>query len=141
MQSAAAFSLDANNGVRLVGNLALTGTGHTAATGDALTNRLTGNAGNNTLDGGAGNDTLTGGAGLDTFVFGPGGGNDLVTDFVDTQDLVNVSAFGFIDFGNMLTDASLISVVGGVLIDFDTGDALTLNGITLANLSGADFVF
>ncbi|WP_207443821.1 Hint domain-containing protein [Roseomonas haemaphysalidis] len=62
------FTLGSN-----VENLASTGTGAFAGTGNAADNVITGNAtGPNTLDGGAGNDTLNGGAGADTLVGGTG---------------------------------------------------------------------
>ncbi|TFZ01285.1 ABC transporter transmembrane domain-containing protein [Ramlibacter rhizophilus] len=52
---------------RNVENLVLTGSA-TAATGNALDNRLTGNAGANALDGGAGGDVMAGDEGNDTYV-------------------------------------------------------------------------
>ncbi|GAA0561041.1 calcium-binding protein [Rhizomicrobium electricum] len=52
-------------------NLAYSGTGNFAGTGNAADNVITGGAGNDTLDGSGGSDTLTGGAGSDTFVLSP----------------------------------------------------------------------
>ena len=66
--------------------MALTGTGHTTATGNALANRLTGNAGNNRLIGGAADDMLTGG---EPFVFSGNFGPDRITDI----DLASANAF------------------------------------------------
>src|SRR3989304_8316003 len=79
-------------------------------TGNALNNVINGNIGNNvlngldgndtlngmkgndTLDGGAGNDSLNGGIGNDTYQFGPGYGQDTITDYdatVGNTDSVN----------------------------------------------------
>jgi len=115
--------------------------GKDSLSGGAGDDVLDGGSGNDRLSGGRGDDTLTGGTGRDTFIFRPGDGDDRVTDFVDTQDRANVGAFDFTGFADMLTEATLSSVAGGVRIDFDTGDSLTLNGVALANLTAADFVF
>jgi Ca2+-binding RTX toxin-like protein len=60
---------------------------------------LTGGNGNDTLTGGANVDTMTGGAGNDTFTFssitdsGNGGATpDVITDFDDNADVINLSA-------------------------------------------------
>jgi Ca2+-binding RTX toxin-like protein len=61
--------------------------------------RLDGGAGRDILDGGTGSDVLTGGHGRDTFVFAPmiqGGlapGNDVITDFKQGHDLIDLTAF------------------------------------------------
>jgi Ca2+-binding RTX toxin-like protein len=61
--------------------------------------RLDGGAGSDILDGGTGNDILTGGHGRDTFVFAPmvqnglAPGNDVVTDFKQGRDLIDLTAF------------------------------------------------
>ena len=61
---------------------------------NTLDNTIIGNGGANVLSGGGGADVLTGGAGADIFVFS-GGATDLVTDFVqgvDLLDLVGIDA-------------------------------------------------
>ena len=55
--------------------------------------RLLGSSGADTLTGGAGDDTLTGYGGEDTFIYGPGHGNDTITDFNDCEDAIDLSAF------------------------------------------------
>jgi Ca2+-binding RTX toxin-like protein len=93
VQSAVSFALNTDAGVGFVERLALTGSGNTSATGNALANTLTGNAGNNTLNGLFGADTLTGGAGRDSFVFAtaPGSGNvDRITDFRPVDDTLRL---------------------------------------------------
>ncbi|CAH1657164.1 putative Serralysin [Hyphomicrobiales bacterium] len=55
---------------------------------------LNGQLGNDTLLGGLGNDTLTGGDGNDIFCMQPGGGIDIVTDFTQGEDVINLFLFG-----------------------------------------------
>ena len=53
---------------------------------------LDGGAGNDTLYDSAGDDTLTGGAGADIFIFGFLTGQDIITDFEDGIDKIDLSA-------------------------------------------------
>src|SRR5205823_1429724 len=84
VQSALTYTLGRNlENLTLTGTAVINGTGNTLAnvlTGNSAANILTGNAGNDTLDGGAGNDTLTGGTGNDVYRFGPGKGQDTVSE-------------------------------------------------------------
>jgi Ca2+-binding RTX toxin-like protein len=93
MTTLAAYTLGAD-----VENLAFTGAGSFAGTGNALANGITGGAGNDnlqglagsdTLSGGAGNDTLDGGAGADTMAGGAGDDRYFVAN---AGDLVNEAA-------------------------------------------------
>lgn len=102
---------------------------------------LDGGEGIDRLEGGRGDDTLTGGTGQDVFVFAPRGGADLVTDYVDGQDRIDLGAHDFTGFADMLTEATLSAVAGGVRIDFATGDVVLLQGATVAGLTAADFLF
>ena len=55
--------------------------------------RLQGDGGRDRLDGGSGTDVLIGGGGRDTFVFNAKSGKDLIRDFRDGVDRIDVSAF------------------------------------------------
>ena len=118
--------------------------------GDGGNDQLWGNVGNDTLRGGTGNDRLhggvgddglTGGGGVDTFIFGRDSDNDVITDFTNGVDRINVSAFGLSGFGEL---SSAISQNGGdAFIDWSVlgGDGLlTINGAQ-GQLNGADFIF
>jgi Ca2+-binding RTX toxin-like protein len=113
---------------------------------------LTGLSGNDTLSGGSGDDTLTGGAGNDTFILesfnGSGYANelDVVTDFVQGQDKIDVSSLGISDFSTissvMSNDAFNNTVISTRRNSYDGyGYRLQLNGINRNALTAADFTF
>ena len=69
-----------------------TGDGHDTIEGNMLDNILNGGAGDDTLTGGYGDDTLTGGSGEDTFVLDAIFGDDTITDFDGSSDMIDLSA-------------------------------------------------
>ena len=69
-----------------------TGDGDDAIEGNVLDNILNGGAGNDSLTGGHGDDTLTGGSGQDTFVLDAVFGDDTITDFDGSSDMIDLSA-------------------------------------------------
>jgi Ca2+-binding RTX toxin-like protein len=114
------------------------GLGHDNLLGQAGHDRLEGGVGHDTLTGGGGDDVLVGGPGSDTltgnkhadrFVFGPDGGvgTDRIDDFTVGEDLVDLTAFAFADFGEV--QARLVA------------EAATDSRIELADLGGEDVVF
>jgi hypothetical protein len=111
------------------------GNGNDLILGGSHNDTLIGGAGDDTLGGGAGNDTLTGGTGHNTFIYGNGGGADVITDFVaggvgDKINLATVSGF-------------LVASQNGAdtVLDFGSGNSLTLQNVNLADLTNKDFVF
>ncbi|MEM9153997.1 MAG: hypothetical protein AAGB13_03020 [Cyanobacteria bacterium P01_F01_bin.33] len=93
------------------------------------------------LSGGAGDDTLTGGLGVDTFVYAPDAlGADVITDFTDGEDLLDVSAFSF-------GAADLQAVIGGAqqigaatLLTFAPDNTALLQDVQVAQIDAADFI-
>ena len=73
-------------------------------TGDSGNNWLFGDGGADTLSSGGGIDKFFGGAGDDIFTFGAGDGFVFVTDFVDNQDTIDLSAYGYTSVSEALTD-------------------------------------
>jgi Ca2+-binding RTX toxin-like protein len=69
-----------------------TGDGTDVIEGNGLDNILDGGAGDDTLTGGYGDDTLTGGSGEDTFVLDAIFGDDTITDFDGSSDMIDLSA-------------------------------------------------
>ena len=101
---------------------------------------LDGAGGDDTLVGGTGDDILTGGPGDDLFVFENGSGSDTITDFnagQSTPDRIDISDFGFTDFGDL---SSAFSENGGdVEIQLDADDQLVLENTQIAALDPDDF--
>ena len=93
-----------------------------------------------THNSGSSDETLTGEAGVDTFVFRRDSGNDVVTDFTNGEDLIDLSAFPSIsDF----SDLTITSNANGVAIDLTGhgGGTIVLQGFDINNLDASDFLF
>jgi len=99
---------------------------------------LNGGKGNDTLWGGGGDDVLTGGKGNDLFGFGPGDGDDRITDFEKNKDTIFLDGIaGVDDFG----DLTLTKIGNDVLISWGTGDSILLEGVKLNQIHASDFSF
>ncbi len=105
-------------------------------TGDDI---VVGGAGDDTLVGGPGNDTLTGDAGQDFFVFAPGCGQDVVTDFVTNNDVLDLRETGITDIN---TVAEVVTIDGqtGVLITIDDSSSVFLAGMSLGALGDSSIL-
>jgi Ca2+-binding RTX toxin-like protein len=115
---------------------------------------LSGLSGNDTLIGGSGSDSLTGGAGNDVFVLEYFNGSilaqdlDVVNDFVQGQDKIDLSRIGIGDFSTILAltsnDASNNAVIttryNGLSTSYGLYNLL-LKGINRNLLTAADFIF
>jgi Ca2+-binding RTX toxin-like protein len=128
------------------------GAGDDTLTGGDDKNVLDGGAGNDTLTGGlkedtltagTGNDTLTGGDLKDNFVFELGFETDVVTDFQDDSDLIDLRAFGNKDtvLGTLSITPNPASGTNVLITSSLTG----FGSITLQNFTGtlteSDFLF
>ncbi|MBB5661807.1 M10 family metallopeptidase C-terminal domain-containing protein [Brevundimonas halotolerans] len=107
--------------------------------GSGSGNYLLGGAGDDVLDGRGGNDVLFGEAGNDVFVFQPGTGGDVIGDFTIGQDRIDLKAFGFANFADLAVNFSQVGADGA--INLGNGDFIVLHGVTMANLTAADFIF
>ena len=85
-------------------------------------------------------DTLTGAAGADTFRFGLNHGDDVVVDFTNGEDLINLWDFPTI---SGFSDLTITSVDNGVRIDLTAhgGGTIVLQGVDINDLDASDFVF
>ncbi len=100
---------------------------------------LIGFGGNDTLEGGAGADYLAGGSGADVFVFDDGFGEDVIADFQDGVDRMDVSGLAGV---NSIADLT-ISTSGGhtyVHADGDPQNFVTMAGYT-GPVQADDFIF
>ena len=88
----------------------------------------------------ADDDTLTGAAGADTFVFGLDNGNDIVTNFTNGEDVIDLTQFPTI---GSFSDLTITSDADGVTIDLTAhgGGTILLQGFDINDIDAADFVF
>ena len=114
------------------------GTGIDNLDGGVGDDTLDGGEANDVLSGGAGNDIMTGGLGADIFNFAGGHETARITDFQDNKDKINLSAYGFAS----AAAAKAFAVQDGadVVFTFAAGNVLTVDGITLAQLTAFDLI-
>ena len=119
------------------------GTGNDILSGGDGTDILIGEGGADRLNGNAGSDTLIGGASTDAFIFDVGTGADIIADFQNNIDTIELDD-GL--WGNAaLTVADVISTYAtdtgtSVVFDFGNGDEITINGVTSATLLQDDIL-
>jgi Ca2+-binding RTX toxin-like protein len=120
-----------------MGNVKWTGAGMADAIATYGGNDLLfGKGGDDTLSGGLGRDVMVGGTGSDTFVFSADFGKDVIKDFdadggAGMQDFIDATFPG----------ADAISKSGkNTVIDFGSGDTLTLLNILPSQIDASDFV-
>jgi Ca2+-binding RTX toxin-like protein len=104
--------------------------GNDILAGGSGADTLIGGAGNDTLIGGIGHDLLTGGEGADNFIFNAG--HDVITDFALGVDQITLDTRLWT---GLTSSDDLLFIYGaiterGALITFDTGDTLTIAGVT-----------
>jgi len=143
----------------LIGDAAIDGTGSGKANiinGNDAANvlagldaddRLNGGGGGDRLIGGSGDDVLIGGGGADVFVFDASSGSDRVSDFdadaAGGQDLLDVSAFGWTDFADLVAAGTTFTETGNsTTVGFGGSSAkVRLIGVSTADLGQEDFLF
>jgi hypothetical protein len=96
--------------------------------------RIFGDSGRDILNGNRGDDTLSGGSEVDFFVMQPGGGRDIVTDFM-LFERVDMRAFGADQHSYQLT-----ATPQGALITLGDSSML-LMGIQPSSLQDGNFIF
>lgn len=94
----------------------------------------------NRLSGWVGNDELEGGEGADHFIFSSANKNDIILDFTDNEDLIDLTGFRNI---SGFDDLTITSDSDGVTIDLRAyrGGTILLEGFDIANLDASDFIF
>ncbi len=106
--------------------------------GDKGDDVLNGGSGNDRLRGDHGNDTLTGGTGSDRFIFNFQGGNDIVTDYDDAADRLDVSNFGFDNAQQVIDNADQVG--DDVVITLMNGITVRLEDTSVSELDAGDFI-
>lgn len=114
-----------------------------------------GSDGNDTFEMGTGNDSVSGGQGDDLFTLGDGAdmlgvtrhsagpfpfgdGNDRVTDFDVAEDII---VFQIVNGTTYDPLADTTQTAEGALISYVSGSSLLLEGVDMADLSAANFLF
>ena len=115
------------------------GNGNDSLFGEAGNDTLIGGQGEDYLVGGAGNDVLTGDGGSsnqDTFFYDDNFGDDIITDFDLSDDILEIKAN--INGTSIASPADLAPFVsevsGSAVISFANGDSITLQGISKDDL-------
>ncbi len=143
----ASYSLS-NEGVTVKLGEGIIGGGH--ADGDVLVSIegiqgsryddvLEGDNGANRLSGGIGDDTLKGNGGADRFIFEHSNRDDVILDFTDGEDRIDLTGIGLSGFDDLI----MSSDSDGVTIHMTTsgGGTILLEGFDIANLDASDFIF
>ena len=107
------------------------GSGDDTLNGEKGNDKLKGGKGDDTLKGKAGNDKLWGDGGADRFVFEDGGGDDIIKDFKNDVDEIKIIGLG----SKSAILAKAEDVGADVVIDFGTGDSLTILGTSVAEIT------
>jgi Ca2+-binding RTX toxin-like protein len=128
--------------LQLIGSNNISGRGNVIGnhvTGNTGDNRLFGYEGQDVLSGGAGNDLLSGGADGDVFVFKTGFGEDVISDFENGIDKIDLSGWETIANYSDLVLGHL--AVDGADLVFTSGDEiLRLKNVDISALDSSDFV-
>jgi Ca2+-binding RTX toxin-like protein len=94
---------------------------------------ITTGAGNDAINAGGGHDVIFGGEGADIFVFELGSGNDIISDFEQGVDMIDVSGYGFANFNTLAINVGTENSV----INFGAGNTVTV--LDVVNLDMYDF--
>lgn len=112
--------------------------------GHAGNDTLNGRGGDDALFGSAGNDQLTGGSGNDTFIFTAGFGDDTITDFNSSDDMIEFASDVFGSYNDVISNAYETGggwfSNGNVVINAGA-DSITLEGVSLNDLDAGNFMF
>ena len=117
------------------------GDGDDMLSGDTGHDTLFGGHGNDVIIGGANNDTLTGGLGVDTFVFEGRFGRDIITDYDENYDILEIDRNSFSGNSSDLLDRFGQDRGDSYVIDFRNGAAITLEGEFQTSQLENDIVF
>ena len=129
--------------LQLTGNKNVNATGAGGSetlVGNARKNALDGGGGADWLDGGRGNDKLTGGEGADTFAMTRDTGRDVILDYLDGTDRIDLRDIGAIsDFDDLV--ANHLQVGGGDAVIVAGADELVVIDAKRNMLDASDFIF
>lgn len=100
--------------------------------GGAGKDTVSGGNGDDIVTGGSGTDRVDGGAGADTFLFTRGVDKEIIRDFQNNVDTLDMTAMGFDSVRDVLDGAR--EHRGRVFIDLGQGDMAIVNNATISQL-------
>ncbi len=114
--------------------------------GGAGDDSIDGGADNDDIRGGEGDDSLSGGAGADIYRFESASepdalnfGHDTIDDFDVSEDTLDLSELQITSLADVTAIASESN--GNTVLSIDTDRSITLLGVTIAQLTGDNFLF
>ena len=115
------------------------GTGHDTVVG-ANGATLYAGSGPETLYG-APSEMLVGGSGADTFAFEPGSGQNTVSNFHTSNDVIQFNPALFMNYANMMSSGAITQSGANTVINDHAGDTVTLTGVAASSLTAHNFSF
>lgn len=110
--------------------------GFTIANSVVIENAI-GGSGNDTLTGNQFDNVFTGGLGSDTFVFSLANGDDRISDFDISADVIDLTAFSSADGQAIVASATQIG--SDTIITLPQGGRLILTGVDVSTISSSNF--
>lgn len=102
-----------------------------------------GGSGDDVISGGRGDDVLTGNSGRDVFVFSRRTDDDIITDFRNNFDQLDLTAYGLENVQALRDAGALVESGAGSIIDLTTigGDGVIyVDDMSVSDWTGADFI-
>jgi VCBS repeat-containing protein len=93
-------------------------------------------AGNDTLIGGSATDRFYGGSGADSFGFATGGGNDVIQDWLDGEDSIDLTQVTGVD---AFADLVVTSSGANAIVNYGSGSIFIVGGAGLIDASDFEF--
>jgi len=102
--------------------------------------QLYGGAGDDIIYSGAGNEKMWGEGGIDILAFRNGGGRDVIMDFTDLEDLIDLSSCnGIISAADLAGRVSMS--FADTILTLDIGDVIRIKNFDMNDLQAGDFTF
>ena len=103
-------------------------------------NQLYGGADYDIIYSGAGNEKMWGEGGIDILAFRNGGGRDVIMDFTDLEDLIDLSSCnGIISAADLAGRVSMS--FADTILTLDIGDVIRIKNFDMNDLQAGDFTF
>ncbi|MEL7469609.1 MAG: Hint domain-containing protein [Pseudomonadota bacterium] len=114
------------------------GSGNMSAYGGVGNDALEGGSGSDRFDGGTGDDTIKTGSGSDVIAFYDGAGNDVIEDFDETRDAIEIGSKGIDTFADI--QARMVNLGGDTQVTLDDGSVIVIQGQEPGDFSSSNFI-